>query len=353
MPADTSEPATPDTPVRTPGRAGDLTRLPQWGITQAAAAARRASQLATAPVGAALAAVGEGPLAGPRRNVAIQVRRMVIGGDTEVRDLSEPLQGDPGLFGPDSVTWRVHADSSMFVGGLRALLLQTMHPLAMAGVAEHSAYRSDPLGRLRRTANYVGLTTFGTTEQADEMVAMVRRVHEQVRGTAPDGRPYDANDPHLLLWVHHALVDSFLRTYQRYGAAPLSDADADQYVAEMAVMAERLGAEPAATSVAGLEAWFSRERPVLGATPDARRAAWWLMVPPLPLAVRPTYAVIAAAAVGSLPAWVRRQLRLPVAPGADPLVVRPATTLLLRSLDWVMAAHPPPPAATTGDGTAS
>ena len=282
-----------------------------------------------------------------RRELAVRMRRM-IAGDVPVRDLSLPLVGDPGLFGPQSVTWRVHADSSMFVGGVVALLTQTMHPRVMAGVADHSAYRSDPLGRLNRTATYVGVTTFGTTEEAEAMVRMVKRVHTTVVGTTPEGEPYEANDPHLMLWVHHALVDAFLRTYQRYGTGRLTDSEADRYVAEMSVLADVLGCEPAATSVAGLRQYFRDLRPEIGAGAQAREAARWLMFPPLPLAVRPSYAVIASAAVGVLPSWVRRQLWLPLAPGADPLVVRPAATALLRGLDWVMAGHPPPePAAAS------
>lgn len=300
-----------------------LTRLPYLGL-----------DIASTTIGDAVG--------GARRDLAIRFRRMVVGEQAPVRDLTAPLTGDPGLFGPDSVTWRIHADSAMFVGGVRALLLQTMHPLAMAGVADHSAFRTDPLGRLNRTASFVGMATFGTTEQAEQVVAMVRSVHRTVVGNAPDGRPYEANDPHLMLWVHHALVDSFLRTYQRYGAARLSDRDADRYVGEMSVLADLLGCEPAATSVAGLRDWFAAERPELRAGSQARDAARWLMVPPLPLAVRPAYGVIVSAAVGLLPGWVRRQLWLPVAPGVDPLVVRPAATALLRTLDWVMAAHPPP-----------
>lgn len=286
-------------------------------------------------------------VSGARRDLAVSLRRMVVG-RTPVRDISLPLKGDPGWFGPDSVTWRVHADSAMFVAGVRALLLQTMHPRVMAGVADHSAYRHDPLGRLNRTAGFVGLTTYGTSEQATEMVAMVRRVHTTVVGTTPDGQPYEANDPHLMLWVHNALVDSFLRTFQRYGASRLTDAEADRYVAEMAVLADHLGCDPAPTSVAGLRQYFEDISDELGAGSQAREAARWLLVPPLPLSVRPAYAVIAAAAIGLLPGWVRRQLWLPLAPGTDPVVVRPATTALLRTLDWVMAGHPPPEAATAG-----
>ncbi len=276
-----------------------------------------------------------------RAGVAAQVRALVAGDEPPVRDLRRPVRGDAGLFGPDTVTWRIHQDASMFVGGLRALLLQTLHPLAMAGVADHSGYRADPLGRLTRTATYVGVTTFGTTDQALDAVAAVRRVHDRVTGIAPDGRRYRANDPHLLTWVHHTLVDSFLRAYRRYGSGELSDGEADRYVDEMAVLAEVWEAEPAARSVAELRAYFHAVRPELASTSAARDAARWLCLPPLPLAARPAYAVILPAAVGLLPASARRALWLPMAPGVDPLVVQPATTFLLRTLDWVMAGWSP------------
>nr|WP_283251027.1 oxygenase MpaB family protein [Rhabdothermincola salaria] len=260
---------------------------------------------------------------------------MLVGDAPPPRD-RRVVGDDPGIFGPDSVTWRIHADASMFIGGLRALLLQTLHPLAMAGVAEHSDYRHDPIGRLWRTSVYVGTTTYGTTAEAEAAVAMVKRVHARVRGTAPDGRPYAANDPHLLTWVHHAEVDSFLAAYRRYGAEPLSDADADRYVDEMAVLCELFDAEPAARSVAELEAYFHAVGPELGATAAAREATWWLMVPPLPWPARAAYTVVAPAAVGLLPLWARRALWLPTAPGVDPLVVRPAARALTASLRWVM-----------------
>jgi uncharacterized protein (DUF2236 family) len=278
------------------------------------------------------------PVLWVRRRVAGQVRSLVVGDEPPIDRARLAGDGDPGLFGPDSVTWRVHADSAMFVGGLRALLLQVMHPLAMAGVADHSNYRRDPMGRLWRTSLYVGTTTYGGTAEARAAIARVKRVHERVVGVAPDGRPYAANDPHLLTWVHHTLVDSFLRAHRRYGAEPLSVADADRYVAEMAVLADEFGAEPAARSVAELRAWFLAERPALHATGAARDAVRFLMLPPLPVISRPAYAVIASAAVGLLPRSVRRQLWLPTVPAADPLVVRPATRTLMRTLDWVMAS---------------
>jgi uncharacterized protein (DUF2236 family) len=304
-----------------PGPLADLARLPRAGF-----------DFANGVVGDAVTSA--------RQRMAVDMRKMIVGRDTPVVDLRAPRTGDAGLFGPDSVTWKVHADASMFVGGLRALLLQTMHPEVMAGVADHSAFRSDPLGRLTRTASYVAVTTFGTTEEVDQMVAMVRKVHTTVKGTSPNGKPYTANDPHLVLWVHNALVDSFLRTYQRYGSKRLTPDEADQYLAEMAQINDRLGGEPAPTSVADLRQWFRDERPNLGAGALARDVIRWLMFPPLPLTVRPMYAVIAGAAVGLLPRWVRRDLWLPLAPGVDPLVVRPSTTALVRTLDWIMLGHP-------------
>jgi uncharacterized protein (DUF2236 family) len=286
--------------------------------------------------GSAVTSAVDSAVNGVRRQIGGGVRRMVAGDHAPVRDLSRPVDGDPGLFGPDSVTWRIHADASMFVGGLRALLLQMLHPLAMAGVADHSDYRRHPERRLARTALFVAETTYGTTRQAEDAFALVRRVHRNVTGTAPDGRPYSAGDPHLVAWVHHAEVDSFLRAYQRYGSESLSKADADRYVAEMAVVCERLGGEPPARSVAELRSYFSSVRPELRAGAQARDAARWLMVPPLPLPARPAYAIIAPAAVGLLPGWAQRELWLPLLPGVDPVVVRPAARFLLRTLAWAV-----------------
>jgi uncharacterized protein (DUF2236 family) len=273
-----------------------------------------------------------------RRNVQRRIRHFLVGDVTPVRDLSQPIVGDTGLFGPDSATWKVHADSAILVGAVRALLLQTMHPLAMAGVAEHSRYRSDPTGRLWQTSRYVGTVTFGSTKEADAAIRRVKQVHERVRGVAPDGRPYEANDPHLLLWVHHTLVESFLFSYQRFAAEPLAGTDADRYVAEQAEIAERFGAEPAARSVAQLRAWMKEERADLRATASAREAVRFLLFPPLSLALRPAYGILAAAAVGSLPAWMRWDLRLPILPLTDRFAVRPAATVLTRAIDWALKA---------------
>lgn len=271
-----------------------------------------------------------------RVRVGRELRTLIAGDNPQVRDLTQPIEGDPGLFGPESVTWRVHSDGAMLIGGIRALLVQTMHPLAMAGVADHSDYKRHPLDRLANTSNFVATTTFGTAEQAASSFALVRRVHERVVGTAPDGRAYSANDPHLLSWVHHAEVDSFLRSYQRYGAAPLSAVDADRYVDEMAVINDRLGGDYSAHSVAELDEWMESVRPELEAGQQAKDAAKWLMLAPLPLTARPAFGILAPAAVGLLPTWMREELKLPTVPALDPLVVQPAARALIRTLTWAI-----------------
>ena len=147
----------------------------------------------------------------------------------------------PRWFTDDRPIRRVHGDAAMFVGGLRALLLQSLHPLAMIAVAQHSDYREDPWGRLQRTSTFLAATTYGTVEDAQRAVDRVRRVHEHVTGITPDGRSYRAADPHLLRWVHVAETDSFLRCHQRYGARPLDEAGCDGYVADTARIAIELG----------------------------------------------------------------------------------------------------------------
>jgi uncharacterized protein (DUF2236 family) len=260
---------------------------------------------------------------------------------TEEPAPADPDRTDPGLFGPGSVTWRIHADASMLIGGLRALLLQTLHPLAMAGVADHSDYRHDPLGRLQRTAGYIGVTTYGTAAEANAAVRRIRVIHDGVTGTAPDGRPYRANDPHLLGWVHATEVDSFLKTYQRYGSERITDDDADRYVAEMAVLGRLVGIRKPPASVDELHATIARYRPELAAGRQARDAVRFLLVPPFSLVARPAYSIVAAAAVSLLPGWARRMLWLPVAPGTEPLVVRPAATVLVRVFEWALSPRPP------------
>jgi uncharacterized protein (DUF2236 family) len=250
----------------------------------------------------------------------------------------------PRLFEPDRPIRRVHGDTAMFVGGLRALLLQSLHPLAMAAVAAHSGYRGDPWGRLQRTSTFLAVTTFGTAADAEDAIATVRRVHTRVRGTTVDGNPYAASDPHLLNWVHIAETDSFLRAHQRYGANPLDDAGCDAYVADTARIASALGAENPPRTTAELAEQLDAYRPELRGSPPARDAARFLLVqPPIPLVARVPYTMLAAAAVGMMPAWTRLPLRLPYLPVAEATTFRVAGRTLVRGLRWAMT--PPRPVA--------
>lgn len=246
-----------------------------------------------------------------RRRIGEAIRTRVAGPDAEVERARIWDTPGPRWFTPHDPIWRVHADASMFAGGISALLLQSLHPSAMAGVAGHSGYRGDPWGRLQRTSHYLATTTFGTIEHAEQAVAVVRAVHERVRGRTTDGVAYAASDPHLLRWVHIAEIASFLQAHQSFGANPLSAAECDLYVAQAAGSAALLGARDLPTSRLGLAAAIEGYRSELRATPAAADAAAFLLrEPPLPWAARPGYALLARGAVHLLPAWARAELRL-------------------------------------------
>jgi uncharacterized protein (DUF2236 family) len=272
-----------------------------------------------------------------RRDLGNKLFAMVAGPEGPTN--RERIHHTPGArwFDEDRPIRRVNADASMFVGGLRALLLQSLHPLAMAGVAEHSDYRGDPWGRLQRTSTFLATTTFGCAADAQRAVDQVRRIHEYVHGIAPDGRPYQASDPHLLEWVHIAEVDSFLLAHQVYGAAPLDQAGRDGYVADMAVVATALGvAEPPRTEQE-LRDRIDAYRPELRGTSAARDAARFLLLtPPLALPARPVYGLLAASAVAMLPLWARLPLLLPYAPVLESTVTRMAGRVLVGGIRWVM-----------------
>lgn len=276
-----------------------------------------------------------------RHFVATHVRRAVAGRNGAVRHRDLFDSRGERWFEEGSPIKRVHADSAMFVGGLRALLLQSLHPLAMAGVAEHSDYRSDPWRRLQRTADFLAATTYGPVEEAERAVARVKSVHERVAGVATDGRPYAANDPHLMRWVHLAEVDSFLAAYQRYGAEPLDAGERDDYVRQMAVIARALGIPAPPESERALRDQLRAFRPELRGTPEARDAARFLLFPPMHPAIRPMYAVLASASVASLPRWARWPLRLPSLPIVEAVAVRPAGEVLVRGLRWALSTTDP------------
>jgi uncharacterized protein (DUF2236 family) len=283
-------------------------------------------------------------MAGMRERLGHELFLRVAGPDGARH--AERIHGRPGprWFEPDSPIARVHGDASMFVGGMRALLLQTLHPAAMRAVAEHSGYRGDMWGRLARTSRFLAVTTFGHAEDAQQAVDAVRAIHERVTGTLDDGTPYSAADPHLLLWVHVAEVDSFLHAHTVYGKEPLVGADRDRYVAETAEVARRLGVLDPPTTEAEVAEVLASYRPELRGTPEAREAVSYLLLrPPLPLLARAPYGVLVAAAVGLMPRWTRRPLRLPYLPVSERTVVRALGGMATGTIRWAMT----PRAATT------
>ena len=230
---------------------------------------------------------------------------------------------DKSFFSPDSVTWRIHSDPSMVVGGIRALLEQALHPEAMAGVAAHSNFREDAWGRLQRTGDYVGTLTFGTKDEAEKLAARVRKVHAMLK----------LDDQKLLLWVHMAMVDSFLDTAIRSGLK-LSHSEQDAYINEMLTFALLVGIEErhVPKNRSDLEEYFQEISGELGASDDAKRAALFIAIPPLPPLLRfgtpiaPLWGGIASLAAASLPRWARSLYGWPTVPGHET-----ATDVALKS----------------------
>ncbi|MFC9324180.1 oxygenase MpaB family protein [Kitasatospora sp. NPDC057015] len=291
-------------------------------------------------------------LAGPaleavRRRVGAQLFARVAGPQGPANRSRIHDTPGPRWFGPERPIRAVHGDASMFIGGLSALLLQSLHPLAMAAVAGHSGFRGDPWGRLQRTSTFLAVTTFGTAADAELAVERVRAVHERIRGTTKAGQPYHAADPHLLGWVHAAEVDSFLRAHRRYGAQPLDEAGYDGYVADAARVAAALGVLDPPRDQRELAALIEAYRPELRAGEEALDTARYLLLrPPLPLAARPAYTGLAAGAVALLPRWARSELRLPRVPLVEETAVPLIGHGLTRTIRWALTA--PADAAAAG-----
>jgi uncharacterized protein (DUF2236 family) len=224
---------------------------------------------------------------------------------------------DDGFFGPGSVTWKISGDVTGPVAGLRSLLVQALHPLAMAGVDQHSGWREDPVGRLAATSAYVTIVSFGDRASAEQAAALVRRIHTHVHGVDQvTGRAYDATDPALLLWVHAALVESALAVRGLLGT-PLPPDDADRYVAEMVVAAELVGvpAGLAPASVAELAEYLASVRPELRRTPAAAESMAYLLDPPgLDAEIADIWQDIRYGAIVTLPDWAREMYGYSVPP---------------------------------------
>ena len=251
------------------------------------------------------------PLVDARRRLAAALRDRVAGPDAERRAHAIWLAPGERRFAPTDPICRVHGHPGMYAAGIRALLLQSLHPLAMAGVGEHSGYRGDPWGRLQRTSEFIAMTTYGPVDSAQRVIDRINRVHRTVRGTATDGRRYAATDPHLLRWVHVAEIDSFLVAHQHYARTPLSPAEADRYVDQAAWAAEELGVLDPPRTARGLAESLAAYRPELEASEGALDVARFLLAePPLPWAARPGFWMLAAGAVQMLPGYARDLLGL-------------------------------------------
>ena len=247
----------------------------------------------------------------------------------------------PRWFGPDAAIRVVHGDASMFVGGLRSLLLQSLHPAAMAGVASHSDFRQDPWGRLAGTSTFLATTVFGTADDAQAAVDAIRTIHDRVRGVTPDGIAYAASDPDLLRWVHVTEIESFLDAHTRYGQHPLTPERADEYAAQAARIGRALGAVDVPETADGLREAIEGYRPVLRATPAALDAAQFLLrEPPVPRTLRPGYTALGAAAVESLPDWARAELGLPDRGRVARAAARASGHVATRSIRWLLAGQP-------------
>ncbi len=277
----------------------------------------------------------------PADGIAKKLRGALIG---QVRAVfndqargEKPVRRKPeeSLFGPRSVVWRVHGDvTTMMVGGVAALLLQMLHPAVLAGVWDHSAFRGDMLGRLRRTARFIAVTTYGSAEEAGAAIARVRDVHTRVKGVLPDGTPYAADDPRLLAWVHVSEAVSFLDAWIRYAEPGMPMADQDSYFADFARIAEALGTDPIPRSRAEADALIAAMRPELLVDARTREVARMVLDQPAPnLAVAPVQALTFGAAVDLLPGWARTMHGLSGAGLATP-ALRIGTRGVARTLRW-------------------
>ena len=278
----------------------------------------------------------------PRAALSRPLKRAIAG---QIVDLfndrsrgERPVARRPdGLFGPGSVAWRVHGDvTSMMVGGIAGLMLQMLYPAVLAGVWDHSRFRTDLAGRLRRTARFIALTTYGGRDEAEAAIARVRRIHDHVGGTLPDGTPYAASDPELLAWVHVTEATTFLEAWIRYAEPRMPGADRDRYFAEMAVVGAALGADPVPRSRAEARAILHAIRPKLRVDERTREVARILLTRRADIPWQePLQALTQQAGLDLLPDWARRMHGLPTPP-ARPLL-RAGTLGVARTIRWAFS----------------
>lgn len=277
-----------------------------------------------------------------------RIARHIRGVFNDLEKGERPVVRSPdGLFGTGSMAWRVHGDvTTMMVGGITALLLQMLHPKVLAGVWDHSNFRADMHGRLRRTARFIAMTTYGSRAEAEAAIARVREIHGHIRGTLPNGEAYAAQDPELLTWVHVTETLSFLDAYRRYADPALSAADQDRYFAETAVVARGLGAGQVPTTRHGTLDTIERTRPQLVADQRSREVAGLLLrQPDLDLNTVPL-GLVQHAAIDLLPPWARRMHGLRYSGVARPMVAA-GTLAMAQTVRWALTPRGIPEAAPT------
>jgi uncharacterized protein (DUF2236 family) len=264
------------------------------------------------------------------------IRRRVVGLFNDgARGETPVVRSSNALFPPTSVAWRVHGDvATMMVGGIASLLLQMLHPGVLAGVWDHSNFRADMHGRLRRTARFIATTTYADRAEAQAMMGRVRSIHDGVNGHLPDGTAYGANDPALLAWVHVTETRSFLDAWIRYGEPWMSRTDQDQYFSEMALIGEALGAAPLPRSRIEADRLIAGMRPMLKA--DARTAEVAKLILHVPASNRLSALpgrLATQAGIDLLPRWARALHGIPSSPFEIPLV-RTGTLGVAQALRW-------------------
>lgn len=250
------------------------------------------------------------------------------------------LRRGDALFAPNSVAWRVNGDVvTMMIGGVSGLLLQMLHPAVLAGVWDHSNFRADMHGRLRRTAKFIAVTTYDSADTAVAAIDRVRRIHARVRGVLPSGQPYDATDPALLAWVHVTEATSFLNAWVRYAEPGMSRADQDRYFAEMATVAERLGADPVPRERASAQALIQSMRPALLTDDRTREVARLVLSQSMGSRTTDTASrIVMQAGVDLLPDWARHMHGLSVP--LDLPVIRAGAATMARTLHWAFDQSP-------------
>lgn len=281
------------------------------------------------------------PLDGLQQSLGDAIFERVAGPDgPRQRDRIHLTPGER-WFETDSAIARVHGDHAMYIGGIRALLVQSMHPVAMRAVSDHSGYRGDMWGRLARTSTFLAVTTFGTARHAEQAVTAVRTIHDRLSGVTDEGIPYRVSDPHLLTWVHVAEAESFLLAHRVYGRRPLDAAGRDAYLAQTAVVARKLGVPDPPTTEAELRSTLASFRAELRGTREAHEAVDVLLRrPDLPAVARPAYRALAASAIALLPPFMRDELGLSRAhPRFERTIGRATGRALTSTIRWATTPH--------------